>query len=180
MFKHILVPLDGTKTAEQALAYAVSLAKQYEAKLLLVRAIPEPDVPAAPLDVAAVRGEEGRRARGGGYLREMVSKVRSPGVTVDSQESLGGNATEVILAIAEKEGVDLIVGVSRGRSGLARTIYGSVIDDLVRDPRQPVLVVRATDEGWLSTTSQSESSAHRCWSTGAATAPPCRRRLLWP
>ena len=53
MFKHILVPLDGSKLAEQALPYAESLATQYGAKLLLLRVIPQLGVPAAPLNVAA-------------------------------------------------------------------------------------------------------------------------------
>jgi nucleotide-binding universal stress UspA family protein len=37
------------------------------------------------------------------------------------------------------------VGVSNGRSGIARTIFGSTIDDLVRDPGQPVMVINGVD-----------------------------------
>ena len=140
MFKCILVPLDGSKLAEEALPYAESLAKQYGAKLLLVRAIPKHDTPAAPLNVAAV--EKADQQEASDYLRDLVSRVSGAGVDVQSLEEVGENASQVLLEVAEREGVDLIVGVTRGRSGLARTVYGSVIDDLVRDPRQPVLVIK--------------------------------------
>ncbi|MDA1036185.1 MAG: universal stress protein [Chloroflexi bacterium] len=144
MFKHILVPLDGSKLAEEALPYAISLATQYEAKVLLVRAIPKTGVPAAPLNVAAVEKAEEEEAAT--YLLSITNRVRSSGVVVESLEEVGENASEVLLEIAQREGIDLIVGVSRGRSGLSRTVYGSVIDDLARDPRQPVLVIKGSAE----------------------------------
>ena len=144
MFTHILVPLDGSKLAEQALPYAESLATQYGAKLLLLRVTPQPGLPAAPLNVSGVEEPEIREAVS--YLRAMVGRISSTGVTVHSKEEIGQNASQVILDVAARDGVDLIVGVSHGRSGVARTVHGSVIEDLARDPGQPVLVIKGTAE----------------------------------
>ena len=143
MFKRILVPLDGSKMAEQALPYAKELAEKFDATVYLVRAIPKSDTPAAPLNVAAVEDREEEKAEK--YLTRIENRLKRAGINVESEDIVGENATEVLLSAANEKKVDLIIGVSHGRSGLARTIFGSTIDDLVRDPAQPVLVIKGEE-----------------------------------
>lgn len=143
MFKRILVPLDGSKLAEQALPYAEQVAAKFGATIILVRVVPKPDVPAAPLNVEAVEEKEEERAEH--YLTRVEKRLTDSKLKVETREVVGENATEAILWLAGEEKVDLIVGVSHGRAGIARTIFGSTIDDLVRDPGQPVLVIRGAE-----------------------------------
>ena len=143
MFKRILVPLDGSKLAEQALPYAEELATKFGATVYLVRAIPKPDVPAAPLNVAAVEDMAEQQAER--YLDRIEKRLADANIKVETRDVVGQNATEVIKYVASEEQVDLIIVVSRGRSGLLRTIFGSTIDDLVRDPSQPVLVIKGEE-----------------------------------
>ena len=143
MFNRILVPLDGSPLAEQALPYAEDLATKLGATLYLVRAIPKPDRPAAPLNVEAV--EEREEAKAERYLDRVATRLRGSNLSVETREVYGEDATEVILWVAKEEQCDLIVGVTRGRTGIMRTIFGSTMDDLIRDPNQPVLVIKGEE-----------------------------------
>ena len=143
MFKRILVPLDGSKLSEQALPYALELAIKLGATVVLVRAVPKPDIPPAPLNIEAV--EEKAEDTAERYLARVAKRFADSNIPVETRDVIGENATEVILWVAKEEKADLIVGVTHGRSGIARTVFGSTIDDLVRDPSQPVLVIKGEE-----------------------------------
>jgi nucleotide-binding universal stress UspA family protein len=143
MFKKIVVPLDGSKLAEQALPYAESLANAYGATLIFVRVIPRFSTPAAPLNVAAV--DKQLEDEAATYLEAIHARVSAGGIPVETHNVVSESASEALLSVAHEQGAELIVGVSNGRSGIARTIFGSTIDDLVRDPGQPVMVINGVD-----------------------------------
>ncbi|HEX5416314.1 MAG TPA: universal stress protein, partial [Chloroflexota bacterium] len=131
MVKEILVPLDGSKLAERALAIARDLAGALGARLTLLRVI-------AP-NAAGEGGEA--QADAETYLRDVAKRLGGSEVTADVRS---GDAAPVILAEVEQRGIDLIAMSTHGRSGIGRWIYGSVADEVVRHAPVPVVLVPAT------------------------------------
>jgi nucleotide-binding universal stress UspA family protein len=150
MFRSILVPLDGSIFAEQALPLAASIARHAGAVLRLVRVIPPladyffwAPLPGDPLetDLRNIHRIEAQE-----YLNDVVQRVRAAGtvsVVCDViEEKLELSVAESIGVDAEKKGVDLVVLTSHGRGAVARFWLGSVADKLVRSLKIPVLLVR--------------------------------------
>jgi nucleotide-binding universal stress UspA family protein len=147
-YRTLLVPLDGSSLAEQALTQAVTLATRAGAALLLVAAVPEPDTAVGrpgketqPRNrAAAARVAEATRLEG--YLARTAAHLRAQGVGAGTSLP-AGPAAEAILHAAETGGADLIVMASHGRSGLARLWLGSVAARVVQGATRPVLLIRA-------------------------------------
>jgi nucleotide-binding universal stress UspA family protein len=146
-FRHLLVPLDGSETAEAALPVAVELSRAFESRLTLQQVVP------TPVELTSIYGVPGVRMEGDAH-RERVERARSylaglaPGVEKLSGTSPGlsvveeREAAEGVIEGAKKAGADLIVLASHGRGGLARFTLGSVADKIVRGTVLPVLVIR--------------------------------------
>lgn len=144
----ILVPLDGSTFAEQALGLAEEMAQDTQARLLLVSVVPhsdDPDVAEAgmvPLWVA-------EQHQGAVYdvqhaLVDDVQKLATRGLNV-SMKIAAGKPAEEILKVASHEQADLIVMATHGRGGLARLWMGSVASKVVQSTTQAVLLLRATE-----------------------------------
>ena len=145
MYRTILVPLDGSKFAEQALPLATLLASREGAELHLVhviRATPDVDFK-TPQDDLAWR----ERAREGTdrYLRSLADQAREEGVSALTAV-LEGSVIETLDAYVEEQGVDLLATTSHGSGGLRRWWLGSVADGLLRTSGADVLIVRPWDE----------------------------------
>lgn len=145
MSKPILVPLDGSELAEQALELAVPVAKRLDAPLHLVRVPLWP--PDSPLtDVAEVQGYLQKMA--GRVSEELGSSVSTailpekPSAGDGSWPASGGSIADLVLDYATRQGTELVAIATHGRGGLARAWFGSVADALVRRARIPLLVVR--------------------------------------
>lgn len=151
VFTTILLPLDGSHESEQAMRFAVGLAKQVGADLVLARAF-EParhttqisglDQPQA-MDIVVrqtERRDQARVAQARSYLEGMSAQAKQQGVGVVHHLLMepGGKA---LLKVVRDYRVDLIVMASRGRTGLHRALLGSVADELVRGSPCPVLLV---------------------------------------
>ncbi|HEX6617040.1 MAG TPA: universal stress protein [Gemmatimonadales bacterium] len=139
-FKAILVPLDGSALAEQALPAAMTLADAAGASLHLVTVQPpmppvmNPDAPIPP-DML-----EEERARLDIYLqgtaRELSARCASP----VRHALLFGPPAPAIGAYARANAIDLIVTTTHGRSGLKRLALGSVAEEILRSVAVPVLL----------------------------------------
>lgn len=146
MYKRILVPLDGSDRAEQALETAAELALKFGAEVLLLRALTlslQAFVAAPGIPVPVYQGEmlDAERAEIEKYLAHQAEALRSRGVTVSLV--VGEDvAAAAILDAAEDARADLIVMSTHGRTGLARWTYGSVAEKVLRHAPCPVLVVR--------------------------------------
>jgi nucleotide-binding universal stress UspA family protein len=143
MFSRILVPLDTSAIAEQALPRAAAIAKELGAELLLVL-VHEP-VPVhghrdAPWNALGVPME---RAYLDGKARELESRF---GIRVDT-EHLTGSPSQTIIALADARTTDLVVMTTHGRTGLRREWIGSVADTVMRSLDVPVLMLRPIDAG---------------------------------
>lgn len=145
--RHILVPVDFSEASADALAYAVSLARQFNAKITLLHAIeplPYPiDMTYAPMGYAPVgRGFpiEPTMSR----LDELAARAVSPKMLADTVVHIG-RAYDIITTTAKEIGADLIVIATHGNTGLKHALLGSTTERVVRHATCPVLVVRAVD-----------------------------------
>ncbi|HET7468632.1 MAG TPA: universal stress protein [Gemmatimonadales bacterium] len=152
-FRSIVVPLDGSPFAEQAIPAAVAIAGASRAKLrlVLVHRLPPPpnDPETAKLYVSvelAVRKSERD------YLRSISRRLKEGGVQA-SALMLEGPAGPTLVQWISGSAADLVVMTTRGRGALGRTVYGSVADQLVRSLAVPVLLVRpdTADRGGADT-----------------------------
>jgi nucleotide-binding universal stress UspA family protein len=129
MLKKIQVPLDGSQLAEMALPIAMSLARASNATLCLVSV-----AGGKPGDLINSDSEL--------YLEETSSSLNQNGFS--SCFHVGtGPAAHSIVRIAKGEDVDMIMMTTRGRSGIARGILGSVTDAVISETSIPVYVVRS-------------------------------------
>jgi universal stress protein A len=143
--RSILVPIDFSKPSEKALDYAVSLAKQFGAKLTLLSVIepfPTPDFAYYPLVVEndKIMAETKRR------LEQVPIKAGVAPELVEKILVRNGKPHWEITNAAQTLKVDLIVISTHGYSGLAHVFMGSTAERVVRHAECPVLVVRGRPE----------------------------------
>jgi nucleotide-binding universal stress UspA family protein len=142
MFTKVLVPLDQSSLAEQAIGTAAAIAKASAGEVGLVLA--HQFEPFDGLPDSIWRGA--KHPEEGDYIRAKVEEVAKDfGVTVSGTVE-SGPPVDVIRRRGNQLGADLIVMTSHGRTGLSRTWLGSVADGVIRDAAIPVLLLRPTDE----------------------------------
>ena len=142
MYKRILIPLDGSPLAEQALPHAIAMAECFQSELVLLRVlIPLPSA-VTTTEAALQRAAEEAAIFAREYLDRVAAGVQERGITVQ-MVTIGGRPHYQIIQYAETNQVDLIVMCTRGHSGLSRWLMGSVSDRVVRGANVPVLLVRA-------------------------------------
>ena len=146
MVRTILVPLDGSRLAEQAVPYAMRLARSTGARLVLVEATLTEPLPGQSELMA--RAAVTRRAEI--ELDVLVDRLRQEGLAAEARVYYEDAATAIVDA-ATQETADLIVMSTHGRSGLGRWIYGSVADRVLRTAPIPVLLVPAPCSGEWTT-----------------------------
>lgn len=132
MFKKILVPLDGSETAEAILPFAQEIATNVGAELLLVTAVQQVGVWDAALTLQVMDKEQAAAQQ---YLTDQVQKLGGKA----KSSVIQGDAAEAILSTADKEKADLIAISTHGRSGLRRFLFGSVATKLLEASKVPVL-----------------------------------------
>ena len=142
----LLVPTDGTSGGASALAAAVPLATTTGAELVLMRAAVPPSRPlyrptlrlgSKPLG-NAMPGDAARQVKH--YVEHVASRLRERGVKVEARGVIGQPGAAIV-ALAEETDADVIVMSTHSRRGPARSIVGSVADEVVRQSRRPVLLV---------------------------------------
>ena len=144
MYSKILVPLDGSQTAEAILNDVQELALKLDAEVVLFQAIESlADTLTGShiaLDIARQAVEEDRQ-RAHAYLDQVAERLRSAGVKVTTHVGEGPAAVS-ILSHCRSENVSMVAMTTHGRSGLRRTVFGSVADEIMRDSHLPVLMMR--------------------------------------
>ncbi len=147
MYKKIMVPLDGSDLAECVLPHAEAIAMGCAVKnVTFVRAVEPLHLPSAsewvPTPEERQRIESSHRSDAQDYLHQLVGRLKYDGVDIQS-EVIMGKAAESLADYAERNGMDLIVIATHGRSGVSRWVWGSVADRILRSACVPVLMVRA-------------------------------------
>lgn len=146
MYQNILVPLDGSPFAEQAIPLALDIARRAGGCVTLARV----HVPLAP---AFAKGmppfdyelERGARGQVQSYLETIARRYHGPGATVRPMV-LEGPVAETLCNYTRDNPTDLVVLSTHGRGPLARFWLGSVADELVRTLTVPVLTFRPQEE----------------------------------
>jgi len=143
--ERILCPLDFSEFSTKAYEYAQSLARHYEAKLILAHIV-QPVFSAYPSYVYPDMVNDiyhDLRVHAEEQLKEFARSRARDDVQAVNVVRESGVVTESILAMAEAEGVDLIVMGTHGRHGFDHLLLGSVTEKVLRKARCPVLAVRA-------------------------------------
>jgi nucleotide-binding universal stress UspA family protein len=135
MYTKILVPLDGSRLAEQILPYACLIAEAFDIPVELLR-VNEPGAmtPFAP------------PLQGGEYLTAIADWAFPASVSVHRSIEVA-NPTEAILQYAGADRGILIAMATHGLSGIHGWVMGSVAYKVVHATRNPVLLIRPTEEG---------------------------------
>lgn len=141
MYKSILVPLDGSVAAEQALPFAAQLARAMTARLILAQAaFAEGEVSDALTQLQA-RLTQAAQA----YLAPLARRLADEGLAVAIATPAARPADAILMAM-DLNDVDLVVMTTRGRSALGRWAFGSVAEAVLSQTGTPVFLVRATDK----------------------------------
>jgi nucleotide-binding universal stress UspA family protein len=147
MYAHILVPHDGTRLSESALAHAVKLAKSVAARISVLHVVTD-FVGDASLEVPllASTAREAFQQRSIGEAEAILASAARMGAAQDVAISghflFAADPYKAIVDEAERRGCDLIVMASHGRRGLESLLIGSETQKVLTHCRIPVLVVR--------------------------------------
>src|SRR5574341_706356 len=144
MFKHVLVPLDGSRLAEAALPAAVQLAQKLKGSLTLIHVI-ERDAP------QAIHGERHltQPDEAAAYLDEVAQRACPADLQVvchvhtQEADDVGQSIVDHVRELTP----DLIVMCTHGRGGLRDLMFGSIAQQVVAQVTSPVLLIRPTDTG---------------------------------
>lgn len=146
MFKRILVAVDGSDTAEQALLEAINLAKEHQAQLRIVHAVDIVNLNVSTEFPQSSEISDAMTRNGREILRKAEAVARSAGIPVETRlieiDTLGHRIPEMIAADAEAWPADLIVICTHGRRGVSHLFLGSVAEGVVRVATKPVLLIR--------------------------------------
>ena len=151
MYTRILIPLDGSKTAENVLPYVRTLASGLKIRVELLGVI---DIAELATHISTEKArflntmvEDGVR-HSLEYLRRVATTFPSENVQCSVEK---GRAEDHIIAKAEADTAMLIAMATHGRSGLNRWLLGSVAEKVLRGTANALLLIRATNEAKTET-----------------------------
>jgi nucleotide-binding universal stress UspA family protein len=147
MFKHILMPTDGSGHSERAIERGIELAKLCGAKVTGIHVVPgypltiSDDDSFDPALPGKMDGEA--RARAANFLAFVKKTAAAESVPCDTVIATSSQPFDAIINTANERGCDLIVMTSRYRKGLVSLIVGSEASRVLHRASIPVLVFRA-------------------------------------
>jgi len=150
MYRHILIPTDGSELAEHAVTNGLSLAKSVGAKVTIVIVLDPFDWLSVSetrasqrqaLDSLAKHNEEVEKYAAN-VLGQAADAAGKAGVSCDTMQVANARPYQAIIAAAADKGCNLIVMASLGRGGLSAIVLGSVTNKVLTHVKIPVLVYR--------------------------------------
>ena len=142
MYKKVLVPLDGSAVAEEALVYVRELAASGTEVTLLCVSAPEEGAYSPSHEAYIQKTAEAIRRQLAEVPQTAVSAQPARIAEVHGKLAAGRPADEILRHVQD-EGIDLILMATHGRSGIKRWAMGSVADKVLRASKVPVWLVRA-------------------------------------
>ncbi|HJV60302.1 MAG TPA: universal stress protein [Albitalea sp.] len=145
MYQRILVPLDGSATAERGLREAIGLAAEHQATLHLMHVVDDFPMMIGTVSIEGVEDTRKQLHRQGELLLAKAhSAAREAGTMAETvvREVTRESIADAIVDEARSAGCDLIVMGTHGRRGLSRLTMGSDAELVVRSSPVPVLLVR--------------------------------------
>ena len=142
MYKHLLVPVDGSDTSKLAVDKAAVLAKAFGSRVTVIYVIDPYPFTGVGTDFAYGQAEylSAATAEANEAIKHAKHLLDQSGVTVDSSVIEAHTAWRGIVEAGETLDADLIVMGSHGRSGLEKLVLGSVTQAVLSHTKLPVLV----------------------------------------
>lgn len=147
MYKHLLIPTDGSELSGRAVASAVAFARSLKAKVTFLYV--QPDFPTPIAGEVAMLAAESRdefaqstREQAERILAEAVAVAKTAGLETSTATEVSDIPYQVIINTAQNQGCDLVFMASHGRKGLAGLLIGSETHKVLTHCKVPVLVYR--------------------------------------
>ena len=147
MYKHILIPTDGSELSDKAIAAGVEFASKMHAKVTGFTAVPEYKLP-SEVELMSRHGlsfeqyERDARRQAEVSLQRIADAAKAAGVDYDAEFVQSDHPHEAIVRAAEKHGCDLIFMASHGRRGISALLHGSQTQAVLTHSSIPTLVYR--------------------------------------
>jgi nucleotide-binding universal stress UspA family protein len=149
MYRHILIPTDGSELAEHAVTNGLALAKSVGAKVTVIivedpfdwLSVPGTRASQRHLDALAKHNEQVKKYAAN-VLSRAADAAKQAGVPCDTMQAENARPYQAIIAATSDRGCDLIVMASHGRGGLSAVVLGSVTNKVLTHTKTPVLVYR--------------------------------------
>ena len=145
MFKHVLLPTDGSPQSEAAVRQGIALAKEQQARVTGIHVVPEfhvftyrPDM----LEDTRAEYDRDSQAQATKILAAVEDAARAAGVPCDTVCAVSDEPYEAIIKTADEKGCDLIAMASHGRKGMKGLLVGSETQKVLTHSHQPVMVLR--------------------------------------
>jgi nucleotide-binding universal stress UspA family protein len=146
-YQKIVVPLDGSGMSKRAIPHAIDLARDNDAEVILLHVFKPPAHEYT--DIIALSGGDEQinamRQQVKQYLMGVRNDLRGQKVNCRVQMIEGIGTANLICDYINGEDVDLVVMSTRGRTGLARFVFGSVAQKVLQGVRVPVMLVYPDD-----------------------------------
>ena len=145
MFKHVLLPTDGSPQSESAIQQGIELAKETHARVTGIHVVPEfhvftyqPD----KLEDTREQYAKDSQAKAAKILQAVETAARDAGVPCDTVCVTSDEPYEAIIRTADEQGCDLIAMASHGHKGIKGLLVGSETQKVLTHSHQPVMVLR--------------------------------------
>lgn len=145
MFKHILLPTDGSPLSEQAILQSVSLARTLGAKVTGLYVIPEYHTVTLQAEMLTDTSEDFAKfglTQARKFLDVIEQEAKAAGVPFTAAHATSDHPYEAIIQAANDHGCDLITMASHGRKGIQGLLIGSETQKVLVHSTIPVLVYR--------------------------------------
>jgi len=147
MYKHILIPTDGSKLSEKAIAAGIEFARFIHARVTGFTAVPEYRVPSeselmSKHAISLDDYERDAKRQAEIALQPIADGARAAGVEYDAEFTQSDRPHEAINRAAQNRGCDLIFMASHGRRGLSALVHGSETQGVLTHSTIPTLVYR--------------------------------------
>ena len=147
MYRHILVPTDGSLVSARAEKVAVEMAKKFGARITVAHVMAPFSSPA----LGEIRGfgteplsreeyEKLSTKRGQSAARRVLARAKRAQVKAEAVLDTDGSPGDALVRIARNRACDLIVMASNSRAGLERIFVGSVASDVLNGTKTPILI----------------------------------------
>jgi nucleotide-binding universal stress UspA family protein len=147
MYKHILIPTDGSELSDKAINAGIKFAREAHARVTGFTAVPEYQIP-SEAELMARRAislevhERQIKQQAESVLQKIADRARAAGIEFDTDYEQNDRPHEAIIRAAEKHGCDLIFMASHGRRGVSALVHGSETQAVLTHSTIPTLVYR--------------------------------------
>lgn len=146
MFRHLLVPLDGSGFSEAALPYALEMAAQFDSDITLLRVILPPRAGEGALSPESadfmIKLRDDLYKEAIEYLQHLKESLRQQNYKAHYQVAESEDVAAEIISAVRGSGADTVIMCTHGRGGLSRWLFGSVATRVLQTAPVPVLAIR--------------------------------------